>query len=80
MRKDGFYWVKRSKFAKWEVGEWENISKCWTITDCRLDFVDDDFLEIDENRIERNEVIALQEQIKNLEDEILELEQELEDS
>ena len=54
MREEGYYWVKDD--SKWEVAEWKTdwVDIGWyltTLIDC---FVDEDFEEIDERRIERH--------------------------
>lgn len=55
MRESGFYWVRDDE--GWCVAYFYKASGYygWRATNCEVDFYDDDWLEIDERRIERAE-------------------------
>lgn len=50
-REEGFYWVKRNDELGWEVAEW-NLGE-WDLTGFGTPFNDSQFIEIDENKLER---------------------------
>jgi len=52
-RKPGFYWVYRPAFRDWEVAEWTGL--VWLETGHKHMFSEDEYSEIDERRIERQQ-------------------------
>ena len=50
-RQPGYYWVKYNQF--WKVAEYSQTADRWILAGIGQWYRDDDFREIDENRIER---------------------------
>lgn len=54
MREVGYYWVIESEDIGWELAYYSSAS-CWNLVRAGLAVFDEDLIEIDENRIIRNE-------------------------
>ena len=52
-RENGFYWVKFAGY--WQVSYWSKFNICWYLASSLRRAADEDFSEIDERRIVREE-------------------------
>jgi len=56
-RKSGYYWVKTKEYNNWHIAHWNTSgSYSWTVCWHKFSMYDEDFLEIDENKINRKEI------------------------
>jgi hypothetical protein len=55
MRKEGFYWVRLKGGAPWRIGHFSSVDDfgSWTLNGSEWIFRDEDFEEIDENKLEK---------------------------
>lgn len=51
-RKNGFYWIRRSG-GDWIVAEWDERDRLWYLAGNEEQYVDSDFIEIDEKILEK---------------------------
>lgn len=54
-RESGFYWILEDNENEWEAAEYFSDTNVWNLTGSDLPYFDEDFLEIDERQIKREE-------------------------
>lgn len=59
-RKEGYYWVK-TEHGNWHIALWNTSGKYyWKVCWHKFAMYDEDFLEIDENKIEKGKKVEIE--------------------